>query len=1003
MGGHTYLPNGFIERLIVALMPHSQSYTHEDPSVYLDFPQPSEFDAKGKVVVVIKVWNGEEQALVLVSSNGKGVACSVKMLGPGDWKSFASYVIAKASEVNAEFFREGLSLQPSREIGAGATLVPHDQAVTRSINLPEATEGAAETKHSSPDVEADKSPQAPLHTFLLETCKIKSESATIIHQNLEEEEFVEIQHLIDFLVEEGEGAFKELLKEAGCKRGSISSIIRCLKASEELSAAKKKDERDARTEQEQKERERKPFVLMITGGEDLNTSEETKLISNAFAGDKRKALLLDENNVASMQKSLSENRDIACVHFALHGAFSRGKHTLAMKTSKENDDWRTPEEVGEIINTSQADVESIVLNVCQGAKSASDFIGGAKYVIGWKTDVDDSAAVQFSEQFYTSIKDGDSVIFAYFHALSNLANIYDWQIDMDPSSVEDKKALRDRQEEKRRANLKIAGTPAIFKKSEGGDLEEIKECPKKVKKKVEEKRRSTYGKAQIMEKLDNLEKTMVNQTEDIKETMIKETNKVVAAVEKSMDTVMTFMFDLSEFDVPRSFVILPYELKKTETQGEEGEAKKITLSAASEGIKKADRWMTKLTSVINAVSSDVAMVHKDAAKKVEEMFAEFKSEKMYLYLVDEVTCNPVVGPDYPIVITAASEKAKKMLPLMTVGLNTLCLANKAAGLARCFGLPAPRLMTTEMQGTAEKFVKSVAEKSSVEGFDVVQSAIDEGFADKLGEAKGGEPEKKKLRGEKLREFKNFLEEHDANGSFAGLSREIRDKEVVWTLGKGSAGTASPVRSLRTDEDEGDVAVTDDKSMDVDKLCEVASSTSLNVDSTVLKAKQKPKEGGDKDEKTLAAPPPIPPPPAKLLTDGDDDDDDAKLAHKPRATSVSASFLLTGWLTKLPPRASSSSAGGGAGKKMKRQLLSSLGLAKAKRRFCVLAPNNGDYDMLYYVDETRGELKGTIKEVGWLTNLKVEGRRLTFTCDGRTWEFEGEVGGWEDALGKLRRG
>lgn len=60
------------------------------------------------------------------------------------------------------------------------------------------------------------------------------------------------------------------------------------------------------------EREKKPFVLIVTGGEDLNTSEETGLVTKSFFGDtqNRKAMLLGETNIESMAKALSENRDI---------------------------------------------------------------------------------------------------------------------------------------------------------------------------------------------------------------------------------------------------------------------------------------------------------------------------------------------------------------------------------------------------------------------------------------------------------------------------------------------------------------------------------------------------------------------------------------------------------------------------------------------------------------------------------------------------------------------
>ena len=95
----------------------------------------------------------------------------------------------------------------------------------------------------------------------------------------------------------------------------------------------------------------------------------------------------------------------------------------------------------------------------------------------------------------------------------------------------------------------------------------------------------------------------------------------------------------------------------------------------------------------------------------------------------------------------------------------------------------------------------------------------------------------------------------------------------------------------------------------------------------------PDEVGDSGtKKVLAAPSPPPPSSSKAVDTGNDDAKlPAKVPSKPRATSIADSFLATGWLTKLPPRASSSfPSSGGAGKKMKRQLLSSLSLAKVKK-------------------------------------------------------------------------
>lgn len=115
----------------------------------------------------------------------------------------------------------------------------------------------------------------------------------------------------------------------------------------------------------------------------------------------------------------------------MHGTVGAdGKQTLAMRTTKDDADMSTPEEVGNVIKASRARVKSIMLNIWQGRKreSVEDFIGGTDYVVGWKTDVADSAAVQFSEQFYGSIEDGDSVEVAYFHAIENMKSIYRWQV-----------------------------------------------------------------------------------------------------------------------------------------------------------------------------------------------------------------------------------------------------------------------------------------------------------------------------------------------------------------------------------------------------------------------------------------------------------------------------------------------------------------------------------------------------------------------------------------------
>ena len=65
-------------------------------------------------------------------------------------------------------------------------------------------------------------------------------------------------------------------------------------------------------------------------------------------------------------------------------------------------------------------------------------------------------------------------------------------------------------------------------------------------------------------------------------------------------------------------------------------------------------------------------------------------------------------------------------------------------------------------------------------YDVLQSAVDEGFG--RGVAGAEEGTKRELRGEKLREWKRFLAESDPGENFGGLKKDLSDGKVVWTLG-----------------------------------------------------------------------------------------------------------------------------------------------------------------------------------------------------------------------------
>ena len=942
MYGHEYLPNGFIERLIASVMEFATPYLDYDPSVSLDFPHPAEVEEKGKILVKVKIQDSSKQAIVILSSNGKNIVCSVQALGgDGDdsWVLHANNVVELATEVNDEFFRGRLKLVPSRKELVGDVNVMRGggrNPMLEGVRLsPEDSEKETEKEEQDQNISTSN-----MLSFLRDSCGIKEAKAQKYIDFLSDEDVETAEDLVDYLAD-GEGDFEDLLEEAGCSKMHIKKIKKNVEAKKIEIEEKKESEK----EREKSEKEKKPYVLVITAGEDLNTSDETKQINKAFAGDKkRKAVLLKENNVAAMTEMLRQNNEIECVHFALHGAVSStGKNTLAMRTSRENEDMRDPNEVGNVIRTSQASVKSIILNICQGANSAKDFIGdedhGAEYVIGWTTDVVDSAAVQFSEQYYASIKDGLDIMFAYFHAITVMRDIYDWQVDMNPSNQVDRKRLQERRKSIKRSTLKIAGVPALYRRTEGGGLEEVKKCPRKTREKIELVRQLSRGstkkhlldvKAALTE-LKYGQDRISDQSKEIKEAVKDAEKKILSAVDQSMHAVMNAMFEIDEYDVPRSFIILPYEL------GAEGAVKggKSILVISGSSLDKAQSWMEKLTSVISVVSSDVAKARKDAALRVKEIFETLKSEKLYLYLVDEVTGDPVMGPNYPVVIESASENTKRFLPLMTVGLKALSAANSAAGLVRCFGIPAPKL-TQEVMQTATGFVDAIASKSSAERYDILQSVIDSDFGGNFVGAEDGK--KRKLRGAALREFKRFLEENDANKKFAGLERMMgSDGHVVWTIRDESGEGGEMIRSIN---------------------------------------------------------PPVPHHEVLVGSSSKEEEEETKIPATPPAAPSSTALPLTGWLTKFPPRASESSSS--AGKKMKRQLLCSFGLAKKQKRYCMLTSN----EMLYYVDETKRELKGVIEGVDKLMDLKVKGNKLSFVCGGRMWEFEGEVGVWGESLKRL---
>jgi len=152
------------------------------------------------------------------------------------------------------------------------------------------------------------------------------------------------------------------------------------------------------------------------------------------------------------------------------------------------------------------------------------------------------------------------------------------------------------------------------------------------------------------------------------------------------------------------------------------------------------------------------------------------AEKMYLYLIDELTGEPVRGKGYPIVITTPAQVVPKMLPVMQVGMRAMSIYNGTAGIARAFGYPVPKVPKAWRDGARES-IELLKQESSVEQFGVVHAEV----------KKAGE-DTATVRGKSLRELQDFFAANDPGlksgkqGDFAGL-RRIGDPEegtALWT-------------------------------------------------------------------------------------------------------------------------------------------------------------------------------------------------------------------------------
>jgi len=280
-----------------------------------------------------------------------------------------------------------------------------------------------------------------------------------------------------------------------------------------------------------------------------------------------------------------------------------------------------------------------------------------------------------------------------------------------------------------------------------------------------------------------------------------ESAKLAEKLETSTEVILKAVFDANEVQCPTSFLILPFKV------GDPNFAE-----CMASWLVKFDSISISLRESLQQRNGDLQAEEADAKtnsdsktlrervdsikKRASDFLGQYTSRKSYLYLLDEVTGEIVLGDRYPIVIEKASNLVKKCLPMMRVSINAVYAFNCIGGIAHMFGAPVPAL-TKSFTNAAENYVTKALKESSVEEFKVLQSKLNE-----LEDGDAGQPpEVKGSSCQELREMEAFLLENDPSPSnFCGL-RRVCDKtsgKALWTNDKGVATLESKYSDSRTD-------------------------------------------------------------------------------------------------------------------------------------------------------------------------------------------------------------
>ena len=292
--------------------------------------------------------------------------------------------------------------------------------------------------------------------------------------------------------------------------------------------------------------------------------------------------------------------------------------------------------------------------------------------------------------------------------------------------------------------------------------------------------------------------------------MQAETLKLVKALpallEETKDVLLRGIFDASELTIPNCFVILPTKLDETPGQAgifsveeeelltgldleqDEATVVKTAIEAAGKKLLKGKAATADFSEKVRAAKKRFSWMNQcmkmvENPSEIAGTMASKLQKTQYLYLVDEITKQPIVpkitqaqGSKYPIEIKEPSKHLKTLLPLMSLTVKAASVYNgpigtAGRGLALLFGLPLPAIPQSVITSGKDMVKKGKGQAQN--------EAVKCGM---LEAKKKGDSTKVKVKGQALRDFEAMLKEKDPDRTYAGLERIMtKDGFVIHAL------------------------------------------------------------------------------------------------------------------------------------------------------------------------------------------------------------------------------